>query len=161
DVPLSISAIAISRDGHWLLTGEGTKARRWDLTSKSPDERARLLRGHEGSIGVVAFSPDGTTLITGSDDKTVRVWRTMMAEHSASPIPLESEGDDQSFLSRDGTRLVTRIGKTAQVWDLTTPDPATNPLVLTTTEQIYSVAFSPDNRWLAMGDYGKTASLFD
>jgi WD40 repeat protein len=158
-VPVSVSAIAISRDGHWLLTGNGTKGRLWDLTSRSPADRARMLRGHEGSIGAAAFGADGTTVITGSEDKAVRVWHTAMAEHSASPITLESDGD--SFLSPDGSRLVTRIGKTAQVWDLTTPDPTTKPLVLSTAEQIYSVAISPDNHWLAMGDYAKTASLFD
>ncbi len=34
----------------------------------------RPLTGHPGGVGSVAWSPDGTRLLTGDDDGTVRVW---------------------------------------------------------------------------------------
>ncbi|KAG2353383.1 hypothetical protein BDR07DRAFT_1433503 [Suillus spraguei] len=36
------------------------------------------LRGHVDSVNSVSFSPDGTRIVTGSDDKTVRLWASTM-----------------------------------------------------------------------------------
>ncbi len=35
----------------------------------------RTMRGHTNEVGVVAFSPNGSTLATGMGDDTVKLWR--------------------------------------------------------------------------------------
>ena len=34
------------------------------------------LRGHSGMVHSVAYSPDGNHVISGSDDKSVKIWDT-------------------------------------------------------------------------------------
>ena len=75
------------------------------------------LKGHTGAVWGVSFSPDGTRIVTGSDDMTARVWDV----GTGTPL-LELKGHTSwvwgvSF-SPDGTRIVTgSIDKTAKVWD--------------------------------------------
>ncbi len=47
--------------------------RAWRARSSGWIERA-VLSGHTGSLRAVAFSPDGTRVLTGSADNTARLW---------------------------------------------------------------------------------------
>ena len=33
-----------------------------------------FLRGHSGAVHSVAFSPDGTRVVSGSEDETAKIW---------------------------------------------------------------------------------------
>jgi WD40 repeat protein len=44
----------------------------WDLRGEMPSFVA--LEGHQGGVLAAVFSPDGTHVVTGSSDKTARVW---------------------------------------------------------------------------------------
>ena len=44
------------------------------LVAASLELKAEKQRAHTNSVMFVAFSPDGTTIVSGSADKTIKVW---------------------------------------------------------------------------------------
>ena len=53
------------------------------------DLKTEKVNAHSRDINSVAFSPDGTKIVSGSDDKTIKVWDsgTPEALKIASPWP--------------------------------------------------------------------------
>ena len=64
-------ANAFSPDGQYLITTLGTDAKVWEISS---GRDVAILHGHTATIGDAAFSPDGTLILTVSEDKTGRIW---------------------------------------------------------------------------------------
>src|SRR5947209_19877902 len=79
--------------------------------------RKLLLKGHTDRVWGVAFSPDGKTVLTGSLDRTARVWDAVTGQEKAK---LEGHTGSVTWLafSPDGERVLTGSwDKTARVWD--------------------------------------------
>jgi WD40 repeat protein len=45
------------------------------LWNPQTGKKLRTLKGHAAGIGAIAFSPDGQTLASGSDDQTIKLWQ--------------------------------------------------------------------------------------
>jgi len=48
------------------------------------------LPGHQDRIGAVRFSPDGSWLVSGSDDCTIRVWNVLTGHIAVARQSIES-----------------------------------------------------------------------
>ncbi len=70
----------------------------------------------------MSFSPDGKRIVSGSQDKTVKVWDAQTGQET---LTLKGHSDlvtSVSF-SPDGKRIVSGSGdKTLKVWDISSLD---------------------------------------
>ncbi|KIK33562.1 hypothetical protein CY34DRAFT_28988, partial [Suillus luteus UH-Slu-Lm8-n1] len=65
----------------------------------------------------VAFSPDGRRIVSGSWDKTVRVWDAKTGEALGSPLQGHADWIRSVAISPDGKRIVSGSDDmTIRVW---------------------------------------------
>ena len=219
-----ISAVAFSPNGEILASGgcqktimrEGGTAiceqgeiRLWDV-----EKRKALgppLHGHTKVIRILAFSPDGKMLASGSEDNTIWLWDVETRKRLGDPLQhqtgsvksLAFHPDNQTFLSYnqkgkdseiilwklgsdqpairhlthkdmsidkalfspDGRQLAT-VGWKKNVpvlvlWDTTTGKPETELILQGHTENVRSLAFSPDGKTIATGSEDHKILLWD
>lgn len=100
-----VTAMALSSDGRWLVTGgDDRSVRLWNTASKR--EIARMK--HDENVRTIAFSPDSKWLASGSDDKTARIW----AVPSGQEVARLAHRDyvDSVVFSPDGRWLTSVVG---------------------------------------------------
>jgi WD40 repeat protein len=68
---VTVATITASPDGSAYAVNVGEALELRDLHT---GETLRVLEGHDGPVNRTAFSPDGTTLATPSDDGTIHLW---------------------------------------------------------------------------------------
>ena len=122
------------------------------------------LKGHTGAINSAVFSSDGTTILTGSEDGTARIWD---AKTGRELRKLNTVGSVAAF-SPDGTRVITsRTHENVQIWDAQSgrlirklqrrrslPDRLFRSIATVIPEFGHSAVFSSDGKKIVTGGHG-------
>ena len=106
-----VTALAFDPTGRYLAAGTfsqtGQSVVVWDFDKQ---EKVFDLPGHHDRINAVAFSPDGSWLVSGGDDSTVRVWNVLTGRLA---VARQFDAAVQSLaFSPDGLYLITGNGNT-------------------------------------------------
>jgi WD40 repeat protein/tetratricopeptide (TPR) repeat protein len=121
--------------------------------------RLKAVLSHPSPVDAAAFSPDGKMIVTGSDDRTARLWDVATARQIGQPLRHEGEVMSVAF-SPDGKTILTGSqDKTARLWNAATGEPIGSPIQHG--DPVFGVAFSPNGGIFLTANPGKTAQFWD
>lgn len=156
---LDVTSLQFSPDGHYLVCGlQGDDSAPIPMNDARSaacvlvDAGARCVlrefHGHKRSVTSVAFAPDGCSVISGSRDRTVRLWDVKTGEclrvfdgFDGAVNSVAFAPDGRFFVSASGATLsLFETGNGRRLWSL-----RRHSALVTT------VAYSPDGRMVISG----------
>ncbi|MBL8878319.1 MAG: PKD domain-containing protein [Phycisphaerales bacterium] len=153
-----VTSVAFSpTDPTVLLTGSiDQTAKLWDTTSGATlvtfapvTQNGTVVSGHSNSVTGVAFAPDGASILTGSDDQTLKLWdisggvetRTFTgASARIASIAFSNDGLSVAGGATDGTLRIWMVA-----------DGALQRTVAPCSSSIRSVQFNADDSEVLVG----------
>ena len=162
-----VTAVAFSPDGRQVLSGSGD-VRLWDAAT---GQVVRTFEGHQNFIHSVAFSPAGRQVLSGSDDGTMKLWDALTGQvvrnfepnvRQVFSVAFSPDGQQVLSSGSENKTFVVSSGsedKTIELWH------AAAVKSLRTfnghSDNVHSVAFSPNGRQVLSGSSDKTVKLWD
>jgi WD40 repeat protein len=147
--PLKASGLRDSSTGQSRKAPAGGTSRPEQPKGASGKPVLVIQNGHTDTVRSIAFSPDGSTLVSGSVDKTVRIWDVPNGRLIRT-IDAHSDNVNAVAYSPDG-RLVASgsSDQSVKLWD-----PLTGGLVRKldgADSEVLSLAFDPTGKLIAGG----------
>ena len=126
-----------------LMEVEGRAMKEWQSA-------AIVVRETNARVSSVAFSPDGTRIVSDSN-YAIRVWDARSGDAVAGPFQGHTSVVMSVAFSPDGTRIVSgSYDHTIRVWDARSGDVVAGPFQ-GHASSVMSVAFSPDGTRIVSG----------
>ncbi len=118
------------------------------LDARTVQPPLQTIGGHAGAVTSLCWNTQGTALVSGSEDGTVKVW-DLKADAADSFFKGHSAGINDAYWRPDGERLLTESNDgTARIWDAHTGKELRQ---LKITPALRSAVWNPDGKQLATG----------
>ncbi len=174
-----VTSVAFSPDGSQFVSGswrdalqvwdvaEGYEVRRlghgdvFEAVASSAGISYRTVYGRtmQHRVNSVAFSPDGTQIVSGGRNKTVIVWDTASGDEVRSLVGHNDLVSSVAF-SPDGTRIVSGSwDKTLRIWDAASGDEIQT--LSGNDSWVLSIGFSPDGKQIVSGSLNGVLKIWD
>ncbi|RCI07452.1 hypothetical protein L249_4526 [Ophiocordyceps polyrhachis-furcata BCC 54312] len=87
---MSFSTMAVDPSGEVVTAGslDSFDIHIWSVQTGQLLDR---LSGHEGPVSALAFAPNGATLVSGSWDRTARIWSIFGRTQTSEPLQLQAD----------------------------------------------------------------------
>jgi WD40 repeat protein len=121
--------------------------------------RLRDFLGHSGAVTCLAVNPGGDSLITGGEDKSVRVWEVASGKQLRSfqghltkvtAVATRPDGQQIASGSEDGA---------IRIWDIGTADD--HKALTEASDSLWAVAFSPNGKRVAAAGADKAIRVYN
>jgi len=123
-----------------------------------PDQPSQTLQGHRSYVTTLAYARQSKLLISGGFDRQIVAWKT----GESTPAWTAAAGAlvNRLAVSPDGAYVASaQDDLTVRIWETATGRPVRKlagehtPLTrIGRSSTLYTVAFSPDGKWIASGD---------
>lgn len=152
----SVFGVDITPDAQYLASASKNIIKIWDTTNNSS---WRTFRNHEDLIYDVAITRDARWAVSGSFDKTLRIYDLQAGVdvqvcygHNARIGTLVATPDSQYAVSGSGDATI-------RIWHL--PDGEAKHCLKGHTGEVLSLDVSPDGKWIVSGSEDKTIRVWD
>lgn len=126
------------------------------LDSKEPKARATLL---DDGVNSASFNPDGTKVVTASDDGIVRLWDAESGEKLIDCLGYKVQACKVVF-SPDGKKVAAASkDSTVRVWNVS--DGKVESICIGHKDEVLSVMFSPDSKKIVTASKDSTVKIWD
>lgn len=130
-----------------------------DGTGAGIGQTIRAFTGHSAKVNSLAATPDGQRIVTGSQDKSVRIWDANSGKQlwsfqghlgQVTAVALRPDGKQAASGGEDGT---------IRLWPLTVADE--HRAMSEATAPLWTVAYSPDGSQFATAGADRIIRLYD
>jgi WD40 repeat protein/serine/threonine protein kinase len=164
-----VKSIAISPDGRYVITGGADGAISvWLDTRAAPIavpnalhswRQVRRLTGHEFAVNSVAVTANSKYIVTGSADKTVRLWELESGKEMRRFIGHEAAVNGIGVTPDNRYVVSVSSDKTVRVWELESGKEVRQ--LIGHEAAVNGVAVTPDGRYVISASDDKTVRVWE